>query len=214
MNVNMTAKERIAFRIAKEFKDGDFVNLGIGLPTLAVDYIPIDLQLNLHSENGLAGVWDAADTGLVDQTIVDAGGKPIALQNGGVFFDSATSFEIIRGGHIDITVLGALEVDETGCLANWKIPNKLIPGMGGAMDLVTGSNKVIVSMLHTNKGKPKLVKKCSLPLTGKNVVDMVITELGVFEYRNDEMFLIELSEGVSLDEIKEATPAKYHVDLN
>ena len=209
----MEAKQIIAARVAQEFKNGDFVNLGIGLPTLAVDYISKDIHINLHSENGFAGVWDKANEETLDKDVVDAGGTNVVLQKGGIFFDSVTSFEIIRGGHLDMTVLGALEVDEEGNLANWKIPGKLLPGMGGAMDLVNGAKKVIISMVHTARGNPKIVKKCTLPLTGKAVVDMIITEMGVFEFINNKLHLTELSKGVSLEEIKALTPASYVVAL-
>ena len=209
----MEAKQIIAARVAQEFKNGDFVNLGIGLPTLAVDYISKDIHINLHSENGFAGVWDKANEETLDKDVVDAGGTNVVLQKGGIFFDSVTSFEIIRGGHLDMTVLGALEVDEAGNLANWKIPGKLLPGMGGAMDLVNGAKKVIISMVHTARGNPKILKKCTLPLTGKAVVDMIITEMGVFEFINNKLHLTELSKGVSLEEIKALTPASYVVAL-
>ncbi|NQY23998.1 MAG: 3-oxoacid CoA-transferase subunit B [Campylobacteraceae bacterium] len=209
----MEAKQIIAARVAQEFKNGDFVNLGIGLPTLAVDYISKDIHINLHSENGFAGVWDKANEETLDKDVVDAGGTNVVLQKGGIFFDSVTSFEIIRGGHLDMTVLGALEVDEEGNLANWKIPGKLLPGMGGAMDLVNGAKKVIISMVHTARGNPKILKKCTLPLTGKAVVDMIITEMGVFEFINNKLHLTELSKGVSLEEIKALTPASYVVAL-
>ncbi|PHR70660.1 MAG: succinyl-CoA--3-ketoacid-CoA transferase [Arcobacter sp.] len=209
----MEAKQIIAARVAQEFKNGDFVNLGIGLPTLAVDYISKDIHINLHSENGFAGVWDKATEETLDKDVVDAGGTNVVLQKGGIFFDSVTSFEIIRGGHLDMTVLGALEVDEEGNLANWKIPGKLLPGMGGAMDLVNGAKKVIISMVHTARGNPKILKKCTLPLTGKSVVDMIITEMGVFEFINNKLHLTELSKGVSLEEIKALTPASYIVAL-
>lgn len=209
----MEAKEIVASRVAKEFKNGDFINLGIGLPTKAVEYISKDININLHSENGFAGIWDSASDENLDLDVVDAGGSNVVLQKGGMFFDSVLSFEIIRGGHLDMTVLGALEVDEEGNLANWKIPGKLLPGMGGAMDLVNGAKKVIISMLHTARGKPKILKKCTLPLTGKAVVDMIITELGVFEFIEGKLFLTELTKGVSLEEIKELTPANYEVAL-
>ncbi|MGB5918790.1 3-oxoacid CoA-transferase subunit B [Arcobacter sp.] len=210
----MEAKEIIAKRVAQEFNDGDFINLGIGLPTQAVNFIPKDIHINLHSENGFAGIWDKANENNIDKNVVDAGGSNVILRDGGIFFDSVTSFEIIRGGHIDITVLGALEVDEEGNLANWKIPGKLLPGMGGAMDLVNGSKKVIISMLHTAKGNPKILKQCTLPLTGKGVVDMIITEMGVFEFINNKLVLIELMQGVSLNDIKEVTPASYKIASN
>lgn len=209
----MEAKEIIAARVAQEFKNGDFVNLGIGLPTLAVDYISKDIHINLHSENGFAGVWDKAGEDNIDKDVVDAGGTNVVLQKGGIFFDSVTSFEIIRGGHLDMTVLGALEVDEEGNLANWKIPGKLLPGMGGAMDLVNGAKKVIISMVHTARGNPKILEKCTLPLTGKGVVDMIITEMGVFEFIDKKLHLTELSQGVSLEDIKALTPANYIVAL-
>ena len=209
----MSIKEKIAARVAKEFKDGDFVNLGIGLPTLAVNYIPEDVNINLHSENGFAGIWNSATEKTKDKDVIDAGGSHVVLQRGGIFFDSLMSFEIIRGGHLDATVLGALEVDEEGSLANWKIPGKFLPGMGGAMDLVNGAKKVIVSMTHTAHGKPKILKKCTLPLTGKHVVDMIITELDVFEFRKKKLYLIELSEGTQLKDIKEMTQASYEIDL-
>ncbi len=209
----MDAKEIIATRVAQEFKDGDFVNLGIGLPTKAVDYISKDVNINLHSENGFAGIWDTATPETLDKDVVDAGGSNVVLQSGGLFFDSVTSFEIIRGGHLDMTVLGALEVDEEGNLANWKIPGKLLPGMGGAMDLVNGAKKVIISMVHTARGNPKILKKCTLPLTGKGVVDMIITEMGVFEFIEGKLVLTELTDGVSLEDIKALTPASYEVAL-
>jgi len=210
----MNAKEIIAARVAKEFKDGDFINLGIGLPTKSVDYMSKDIEINLHSENGFAGVWDTSTIESFDKDIVDAGGSHVILRKGGIFFDSVTSFEIIRGGYLDMTVLGALEVDEEGSLSNWKIPGKLLPGMGGAMDLVNGSKKVIVSMVHTVKGNPKILKKCTLPLTGKGVVDMIITELGVFEFIKGKLFLTEITQGVSLEKIKEVTPASYEISPN
>lgn len=209
----MQAKEIIAKRVALEFKDGDFINLGIGLPTKAVDYISEDININLHSENGFAGIWDSANENNIDKDVVDAGGSNVVLRKGGLFFDSLTSFEIIRGGHLDMTVLGALEVDEQGNLANWKIPGKLLPGMGGAMDLVNGAKKVIISMLHTARGNPKILKECTLPLTGKGVVDMIITELCVFEFINSELVLTELVEGVSLEDVKSVTPAFYKINI-
>lgn len=211
--IGIDAKEIIARRVAKEFKNGDFINLGIGLPTLSVQYIPNDIEIKLHSENGFAGIWDKADETNFNDDIVDAGGSHVLLNDGGMFFDSVTSFEIIRGGHLDMTVLGALEVDENGNLANWKIPGKLLPGMGGAMDLVNGAKKVIIAMQHTAKGNPKILEKCTLPLTGKNVVDMIITELGVFEFINGKMYLVEINENSNLDEIRTFTKANFEVNL-
>ena len=210
----MHAKEIIAKRIAQEFKDGDFINLGIGLPVKSVEYMPKNMKINLHSENGFAGIWDKATEETIDKNVVDSGGDYVALNKGGIFFDSVTSFELIRGGHLDMTVLGALEVDEEGNLANWQIPGKLLPGMGGAMDLVNGSKKVVIAMQHTARGKPKILKKCTLPLTGQNVVDMIITELGVFEYIDKKLFLTELSMNVSLEDVRKLTLANYEVNLN
>ncbi|WP_283256452.1 3-oxoacid CoA-transferase subunit B [Arcobacter roscoffensis] len=206
-------KELIAKRVVKEFRSGDFINLGIGLPTLVPNYVPSDVEIILHSENGFAGIWDKANEENKDENVIDAGGTHVNLKPGGVFFDSSTSFEIIRGGHIDITVLGALEVDENGSLASWNIPGKFVPGMGGSMDLVSGVKKVIVAMQHTAKGLPKILKECTLPLTGKNVIDMIITELGVFEYIDGKLYLIELMGDTSLEQIKELTPATYTVAL-
>ena len=209
----MEAKKIIANRVAKEFKDGDFINLGIGLPTLVANYIPKDVEINLHSENGFAGLWDKADENDIDENMIDAGRNYVKLREGGVFFDSVSSFEIIRGGHIDITVLGALEVDEEASLASWTIPGKFVPGMGGSMDLVSGVKKVIVAMQHTAKGAPKILERCTLPLTGKCVIDMLITELGVFEYIDGKLHLTELMGNTTLEEIKKQTPATYIVAL-
>ncbi|WP_121628324.1 3-oxoacid CoA-transferase subunit B [Poseidonibacter antarcticus] len=209
----MEAKKIIANRVAKEFKDGDFINLGIGLPTLVANYIPKEIKINLHSENGFAGLWDKAEENDIDENMIDAGRNYVKLKAGGVFFDSVSSFEIIRGGHIDITVLGALEVDEEASLASWTIPGKFVPGMGGSMDLVSGVKKVIVAMQHTAKGAPKILERCTLPLTGKSVIDMLITELGVFEYVDGKLHLTELMGNTTLEEIKEQTPATYIVAL-
>ena len=209
----MEAKKIIANRVAREFKDGDFINLGIGLPTLVANYIPKEIKINLHSENGFAGLWDKAEENDIDENMIDAGRNYVKLKAGGVFFDSVSSFEIIRGGHIDITVLGALEVDEEASLASWTIPGKFVPGMGGSMDLVSGVKKVIVAMQHTAKGAPKILERCTLPLTGKSVIDMLITELGVFEYVDGKLHLTELIGNTTLEEIKEQTPATYIVAL-
>ena len=159
-----TAKEMIARRIAKELKDGDVVNLGIGLPTMVANYIHEDINVILQSENGFVGLGSQPKEGEVDKDIVNAGGQPVTIKQGAAFFDSAVSFGIIRGGHVDATVLGALEVDQLGNLANYMVPGKMVPGMGGAMDLVSGAKKVIIAMLHTAKGTPKILKKCQLPL--------------------------------------------------
>jgi 3-oxoacid CoA-transferase B subunit len=200
-------KNLIASRVAKELHDGDVVNLGIGLPTLVGNFIPKGMKINLQSENGLIGLGKAPEENEVDWDITNAGGQPVTLDKGGMYFDSITSFGIIRGGHVDVTVLGSLQVDELGNLANWIIPGKMVPGMGGAMDLVTGAKKVIIAMTHTNKGKPKILKRCTLPLTAKSQVNMIITEMGVMEIKDDGIHLIEYNPLYSIKEIKEATEA-------
>jgi acetate CoA/acetoacetate CoA-transferase beta subunit len=206
----MDAKTIIASRVAQEFKDGDVVNLGIGIPTLAADYIPKTVQIILQSENGFVGL-QALD-GEIDPDCVNAGGKPVSIQPGGAVFDSAMSFAIIRGGHVAATVLGALEVDQEGNLANWVVPGKLVPGMGGAMDLVVGAKRVIVAMEHTAKGGvAKILKKCTLPLTAKNEVDLIITNLCVFEMTKGGLVLTELAPEVTLEQVKAATEAEYTV---
>lgn len=196
----------IASRVAKELHDGDVVNLGIGLPTLVGNYVPKGIHINLQSENGLIGLGPAP-TEDIDYDISNAGGKPVTLLDGGMYFDSATSFGIIRGGHVDVTVLGSLQVDQKGNLANWIIPGKMVPGMGGAMDLVTGAKKVIIAMTHTNKGKPKILKECTLPLTAKNQVNLIVTEMGVMEVKEDGLHLVEYNPMFTLEEIKAATEA-------
>jgi len=200
-------KAFIAKRVAMELNDGDVVNLGIGLPTLVGNYVPEDVTIHLQSENGLIGLGKAPESDDVDWDITNAGGQPVTLTEGGMYFDSTMSFSIIRGGHVDVTVLGSLQVDESGSLANWIIPGKMVPGMGGAMDLVTGAKKVILAMTHTNRGKAKILKECTLPLTAKNQVNMIITEMGVMEVKEDGIHLIEFNPMFSLDEIKENTEA-------
>ena len=207
----MDAKEFIARRVAKEFQDGYVVNLGIGLPTMAVDYVPEGVNVILQSENGFVGLGPAPEPGKEDKNIVNAGGAPVTILPGGAFFDSATSFGIIRGGHVDATVLGTLEVDEKGNIANYMVPGKMAPGMGGAMDLVCGAKKVIVAMVHTQKGAPKILKQCTLPLTGKEKVNLIITEMGVMEVTPDGLVLKEIAPGVTLDEIKAATACELKV---
>ncbi len=204
----MNVKEIIARRVAKEFKDGDVVNLGIGLPTLVADYVPDNVELILHSENGFTGIGAAPEEDKVEKDLVNAGGMPVTILPGGAFFDSALSFTIIRGGHLDATVLGALQVDEKGNLANWMIPGKLVPGMGGAMDLVGGAKQVIVAMQHTAKGKHKIMKECNLPLTGAGKVSKIITEMGVMEVVADGLKLTEYNPAFTLEEIQEATEAR------
>ena len=207
----MDIRQRIAKRVAKEFKDGDIVNLGIGMPTLVANYIPEGIEVILQSENGFVGMGPVPEEGQENPDIVNAGGLPVTALMGAAFFDSATSFCIIRGGHVDATVLGALQVDEEGNLANWMIPGKLVPGMGGAMDLVVGAKKVILAMEHTAKGRPKILKKCSLPLTAKKEVDLIVTEMGVFEITPGGMFLKEIAPDTTVAEIRAVTEAEFVV---
>ncbi len=201
-------KEYIAKRVAKELHDGDLVNLGIGLPTMVANYIPEDIEIFLQSENGLIGLGPQPEGEDYDHNITNAGGQPVTLLEGGMYFDSAFSFMLIRGGHVDVTVLGALQVDQKGNLANWIIPGKLVPGMGGAMDLVTGSRTVIIAMTHTNKGKPKILKECTLPLTAKGQVDMIITEMAVMKFTNDGLVLTEVNPEYTVEQVIEATEAE------
>jgi 3-oxoacid CoA-transferase B subunit len=203
----MQMKNFIANRVAKELHDGDVVNLGIGLPTLVGNFIPHDVTINLQSENGLIGLGPAPQEDNIDWDITNAGGQPVTLKTGGMYFDSSTSFGIIRGGHVDVTVLGSLQVDSQGNLANWIIPGKMVPGMGGAMDLVTGAKKVIIAMTHTNRGKAKILTECTLPLTAKSQVNMIITEMGVMEIHPDGIHLIEYNPEFTLEAIQEATEA-------
>lgn len=203
----LNTKNIIAKRVARELHDGDVVNLGIGLPTLVSNYIPDNIHITFHAENGIVGVGPEAETGKEDKDIFDAGGKYVTILPGAAFIDSATSFAIIRGGHLDATVLGALQVDEQGNLASWMVPGKKVPGMGGSMDLVTGAKKVIIAMEHTIKGNPKILNKCTFPLTGIKVVDMIITEMGVMDINKDGIILREIAENISLDEIRAATEA-------
>ncbi|MDR1245649.1 MAG: 3-oxoacid CoA-transferase subunit B [Clostridiales Family XIII bacterium] len=201
-------KALIAARVAQELKNGDVVNLGIGLPTLVADYLPEGVTIILQSENGIMGMGPAAPQGGEDVDIVNAGAQYVTVNPGAMFFDSATSFGIIRGGHVDATILGALEVDEHGNLANWIVPGKMVPGMGGAMDLVVGARKVIIAMTHTQKGKPKILKECTLPYTAVGVVDLIITEMGVMELSPEGIVLKELNAGFTVEQVQEATEAK------
>lgn len=201
-------REIIAKRVALELKDGDVVNLGIGLPTMVPSFLKSDVHVMLQSENGMIGMGDAPAEPEEDPLWINAGGGPITAIPGAATFDSATSFGIIRGGHVDVSVLGALEVDEKGDLANWIIPGKRAPGMGGAMDLLVGTRKVILAMEHTAKGRPKILKECRLPLTAEGQVDLIITEMCVIEVRKGEgLFVTEIREGVTKDEIIAATEA-------
>ena len=207
-------KDIIAARVAKELKDGDVVNLGIGLPTMVVDFLPAGVDIIIQSENGIMGMGPAPAADKVNVDIVNAGGQPISIKTGAMFFDSATSFGIIRGGHVDATILGALEVDEKGNLANWIVPGKMVPGMGGAMDLVVGAKKVIVAMTHTQKGTPKILKKCTLPYTALGVVDMIITEMGVLEFTPDGLMLTELHPDFTEEQVQQATEAAFKISPN
>jgi len=200
-------KEIIAKRVAKELKDGDLVNLGIGVPSLVANYIPADLEVFLQSENGIIGLGPLANEDEIDINLTNPSGQYATIKENGSYFDTAFSFIIIRGGHLDLTVLGTLEVDEEGSMASWIIPGKLVPGMGGSMDLVTGAKKVIIATTHTNKGIPKIKKKCSLPLTAYQVVDMIVTEMAVIEVKKDGLHLIERHPDVSIEEIIDATEA-------
>jgi len=201
-------RNNIAKRAADFFEVGDVGNLGIGLPTLVANYLPPEKSVILHSENGFIGIGPMPEPGKEDRDIVNAGGMPVTIVPGGASFDSSMSFALARGGHVDVSVLGALEVDERGDLANWFVPGKLVPGMGGAMDLVVGAKKVIIAMEHTQKdGSPKILKKCRLPLTAVNVVDYIITELGVMEVTKEGIVLRELAPGVTVDDIQSKTEA-------
>ncbi|MCQ2683625.1 3-oxoacid CoA-transferase subunit B [Helicobacter pylori] len=206
-------REAIIKRAAKELKEGMYVNLGIGLPTLVANEVS-GMNIVFQSENGLLGIGAYPLEGSVDADLINAGKETVTVVPGASFFNSADSFAMIRGGHIDLAILGGMEVSQNGDLANWMIPKKLIKGMGGAMDLVHGAKKVIVIMEHCNKyGESKVKKECSLPLTGKGVVHQLITDLAVFEFSNNAMKLVELQEGVNLDQVKEKTEAEFEVHL-
>ncbi len=201
-------KENIAKRIAKIFKNGEVVNLGIGLPTLVGNYVPEGVTIVLQSENGMMGLGPAPAKGSEDMDLTNAGGAPVTVQMGGCFFDSATSFGIIRGGHVDYTVLGVLEVDQEGNLANYKVPGKMVPGMGGAMDLTTGARVVIAATLHFEpSGASRMKRKCTLPLTAAREVNMVVTDLGLFEVMGDRFYLVECFEPYTPEWILEKTDA-------
>jgi acetate CoA/acetoacetate CoA-transferase beta subunit len=203
----MDAQTIIAKRIAKELRPGMLVNLGIGIPTLVANYVSQGVSVFFQSENGLIGTGPIPEEGMAHPTLTDAAGKPVSALPGASTFDSATSFGLIRGGHLDMTVLGGLQVDAQGHLANWMIPGKMVPGMGGAMDLVSGAKRVVVAMQHTAKGKPKIVRQCSLPLTSLRPVEMVVTELAVIDFRDGRATLVETAPGITPKDVVAATEA-------
>lgn len=198
----------IAKRIAQELRSGMLVNLGIGIPTLVANYVAADVRVFFQSENGLVGTGPLPEEGMAHPTLTDAGGQPVTALPGACTFDSAMSFELIRGGHVDMTVLGGLQVDQQGLLANWMIPGKMVPGMGGAMDLVTGAKRVVVAMQHRAKGKSKIMRQCTLPLTSVRPVDLVVTEMAVISFPDGRATLTETAPGVTVAEIIEATEAE------
>ena len=210
----MDAQTIIAKRIARELKTGMLVNLGIGIPTKVANFIPKDVNIFFQSENGLIGTGPIPEEGMAHPLLTDAGGNPVTALPGACTFDSAMSFGLIRGGHVDVTVLGALQVDGSGLLANWMIPGKMVPGMGGAMDLVTGAKRVIIAMQHTAKGKPKVVESCTLPLTSARPIDMLVSEMAVITFKDGKATLIETGPGVTVDQVVAATAARLTLPAN
>jgi acetate CoA/acetoacetate CoA-transferase beta subunit len=212
--MRMDAQTIIARRAARELSSGMLVNLGIGIPTVVANYVPEGMHVFFQSENGLIGTGAPPEEGMAHPMLTDAGGRPVTALPGASTFDSAMSFGLIRGGHLDLTILGGLQVDQAGHLANWTIPKKLVPGMGGAMDLVSGAKRVVVAMTHTAKGSPKIVKKCTLPLTSTRQVDLVITELAVIAFPDGHATLMETAPGVSAAQVTEATQAELVIPKN
>jgi acetate CoA/acetoacetate CoA-transferase beta subunit len=210
----MDAQTIIAKRIAQELKTGMLVNLGIGIPTKVANFIPKDVKVFFQSENGLIGTGPIPEEGMAHPLLTDAGGNPVTALPGACTFDSAMSFGLIRGGHVDVTVLGALQVDGSGLLANWMIPGKMVPGMGGAMDLVTGAKRVIIAMQHTAKGKPKIVESCTLPLTSARPIDMLVSEMAVITFKDGKATLLETGPGVTVDQVVAATAARLTLPAN
>jgi acetate CoA/acetoacetate CoA-transferase beta subunit len=207
----MDPQTLIARRVARELRAGNLVNLGIGIPTLVANYVPPELKVFFQSENGLIGTGPIPEQGMAHPLLTDAGGRPISALPGASTFDSAMSFALIRGGHVDVTVLGGLQVDGEGRLANWMIPGKMVPGMGGAMDLVSGARRVIVAMQHAAKGKSKIVRKCGLPLTSVRPVDLVVTDMAVMGFENGRITLLETAPGVSVAEVMAVTEAELSI---